>query len=112
MRQLIVFTRCGLKGEERVLRKALGIARFEEMKSKIFEVIRVTERLCEFCNGVIDAKEQVLRAIQISDRNDYENLLTRSKAYDRAEVDLENNKVYFYDHDYPGDVHPQCVEKL
>jgi len=94
------------------LRKALGIVRFEEMKSKTFEVIRVTERLCEFCNGVIDVKKEMLRTVQISDRDDYENLLTRSKAYDRAEADLENNEVYFYDHDYPGDVHPRCVEKL
>lgn len=94
------------------MRKALGIAKFEEMKNKTFEVVRVTERLCEFCDGIMDIKEQVLRAIQISNRNDYENLLTRSKAYDRAEVDLEDSKIYFYDHDYPGDVHPSCVEKL
>lgn len=94
------------------MKKALKTAKFEEMKNKTFKVIGVTERLCELCDGVIDIKEQVLRTIQISDRKDHENLLTRSKAYDRAEVDLENNKVYFYDHDYPGDVHPQCVEKL
>ena len=54
----------------------------------------------------------MLRTIQISDYKDCENLLTRSRVYDRAEVDLENTKIYFYDHDYPGDVYPSCVEKL
>ncbi|MFQ6080876.1 MAG: hypothetical protein ACE5OW_04315 [Candidatus Bathyarchaeia archaeon] len=94
------------------MKKALKTAKFKEMKNKIFEVIRVTERLCELCDGVIDTRERVLRTVQISDRKDYENLLTRSKVYDRAEVDLENTKIYFCDHDYPGDVHPSCAEKL
>ena len=94
------------------MKKALKTAKFEEMKNKTFEVIGVTERRCELCDGLIDAKERVLRTIQISDRRDYENLLTRSKVYDRAEVDLENIRVYFYDHDYPGDVHPSCIQKL
>ncbi len=91
---------------------ALKTMKFEEMKNKTFEVRLITERLCEFCDGVIDTKERMLRTIQISDRQDYENLLMRSKAYDRAEVDLENTKIYFYAHDYPGDVHQSCVEKL
>jgi len=94
------------------LKKALREAKFEEMKNKTFKVIRVTERLCELCDGIIDTKERVLRKIRISDRSCHENLLTRSKAYDRAEVDLENAIIYFYDHDYLGDVHPSCVEKL
>jgi len=94
------------------LKKALTTAKFEEMQNKTFKVSLITERLCELCDGVMDTKERVLRTIQISNREDYENLLTRSKAYDRAEVDLEDSKIYFYDHDYPGDVHPSCVEKL
>jgi hypothetical protein len=98
--------------EEVALKKALKTVKFEEMKDKTFEVIGVTERLCELCDGIIDTKERVLRMIQISDHKDYENLLTRSRVYDRAEVDLENMRVYFYDHDYPGDVHPSCIEKL
>jgi len=94
------------------LKKDLRDTKFSEMKDKTFEVIRITERLCEFCDGIIDTKKQVLRSIQISDHKDYENLLTRSKAYDRAEVDPENAKIYFYNHNYPGDVHPSCIEKL
>jgi len=94
------------------LKKALATVKFEEMQNKTFKVSLITERLCELCDGVMDTKERALRTIQISNREDYENLLTRSKAYDRSEVDLENNEVYFYDHDYPGDVHPRCVEKL
>jgi len=94
------------------LKKALSTVKFEEMQNKMFKVSLITELLCELCEGVMDTKERILRTIQISNRKDYENLLTRSKAYDRSEVDLENDKVYFYDHDYPGDVHPSCVEKL
>jgi len=94
------------------LKKALSTVKFEEMQNKMFKVSLITELLCELCDGVMDTKERILRTIQISNRKDYENLLTRSKAYDRSEVDLENDKVYFYDHDYPGDVHPSCVEKL
>ena len=94
------------------MKKALSTVKFEEMQNKMFKVSLITELLCELCEGVMDTKERILRTIQISNRKDYENLLTRSKAYDRSEVDLENDKVYFYDHDYPGDVHPSCVEKL
>jgi len=25
---------------------------------------------------------------------------------------LEENKIYVYHHDYPGDVHKECIEKL
>ena len=92
--------------------KSLEAARFDEMKNKTFDLVRVTERLCEFCERPIDKKERVLKKVQISDRDDYEKLLTRAKVYDRAEVNLEKNKIYFYDHDFPGDVHPSCVEKL
>jgi len=46
----------------------------------------------------------------ISDRRDYDNLLTRAKMYDRADVDIENNKIYLHTHDYPDDVHPSCIK--
>lgn len=94
------------------MKKALATVKFEEMQNKIFKVSLITERLCELCDGVMDTRERALRTIRVLNREDYENLLTRSKAYDRAEVDLEDSKIYFYDHDYPGDVHPSCVEKL
>lgn len=94
------------------MKKALHTVKFEEMKKKTFEVILVTERLCEICDKAIDTRERVVRTIHISDRRDYDNLLRRAKVYDRAEVEIENNKIYFHDHDYPGDVHQSCVEKL
>ena len=94
------------------MKKALETVKFEEVENKTFEVTLVTERLCEFCDRVMDRKEKVLRMIHITDRQDYNNLLMRAKVYDRAEVDIENNKVYFHNHDYPGDVHPSCIEKL
>jgi len=94
------------------LKKALQTVKFGEMEKRTFEVTLITERLCEICDRVIDTKEKTLKMIHISDRRDYDNLLTRAKVYDRVEVDIENNKIYFYNHDYPGDVHPSCIEKL
>jgi hypothetical protein len=92
------------------LKKELQSVKFGEMENKTFEVTLVTERLCEICDGVIDTKEKVMKTIRISDRRDYDNLLVRVKVYDRAEADIENNKIYVYNHDYPGDVHPSCIE--
>ena len=94
------------------MKKALQTVKFKEMENNTFEVRLITERLCEICDRVIDTREKVMKTIHISDRRDYDNLLTRAKVYDRAEVDIENNKIYFYNHDYPGDVHPSCIEKL
>jgi len=94
------------------LKKALQTVTFGEMEKRTFEVTLITERLCEICDKAIDTKEKTLKMIHISDRRDYDNLLTRAKVYDRAEVDIENNKIYFYSHDYPGDVHQSCIEKL
>jgi len=94
------------------LKKALHTVKFNEMEKKTFEVTLITERLCEICDRVIDTKEKVMKTIHISDRRDYDNLLIRAKLYDRAEMDTENNKIYFYIHDYPGNVHPSCIESL
>ena len=94
------------------MKKVLQTVMFEEMEKRTFEVTLITERLCEICDRAIGTKEKTLKTIHISDRRDYDNLLTRAKVYDRAEVDIENNKIYFYNHDYPGDVHPSCLEKL
>jgi hypothetical protein len=94
------------------LKKVLQSMKFKEMENKTFEVTLVTERLCEICDRVIDTREKMMRTIRISDRRDYDNLLMRVKVYDRAEADTENNKIYVYNHDYPGDVHPSCIENL
>lgn len=40
-----------------MLRKALKVTEFKEMKNKMFKVIRTTERLCVFCGKPIDRKE-------------------------------------------------------
>ena len=95
-----------------LLRKSLESATFQEMRNREFKVLLITEQLCELCGKPMDRKEKMLRMVQISDHDDYKSLLTRARVYDRAEVDLENGKIYFYDRDYPGDVHPSCVEKL
>ena len=94
------------------MKKALQSMKFKEMENKTFEVMLRTERLCEICDRVIDIREKMMRTIRISDRRDYDNLLMRVKVYDRAEADIENNKIYVYNHDYPGDVHPNCIENL
>ena len=94
------------------MKKLLHLLKFEEMKDRTFKVIRITKLLCEICDKPLDRRESVLREMGISSSEDYENLLLRSKIYDSAEVDLENAKIYFYDHDYPGDIHPSCIEEL
>lgn len=85
---------------------------FEEMKGKTFTEVRVVELLCEVCDKPLRTEEERLRTVEISDYNSYSNLLTRQRAHDRVEVDLEENKIYLYNHDYPGDIHPECIEKL
>jgi phage pi2 protein 07 len=95
---------------ENLLKISLAQVKFEDMKGKSFETIRVTEMLCEVCQKTLRTREKILKKIQISSREDYENLLNRAAVHDRVEV--ENGKIYFCDHDFPGDVHPECIEKL
>jgi hypothetical protein len=90
----------------------LSEAKFEELKGKNFEIILVVEMLCEVCEKPLGTKEKFLRKIQILSGEDYQNLLNRAAVHDRAEVEVETGKIYFYDHDFPGDVHPECIEKL
>jgi len=92
--------------------KSLSAAKFEELKDKRFEIIRIVELLCEVCGKPLGKKEQSLRKIQILNEENYRNLLERATVHDRSEVNFENNRIYFYDHDYPGDIHPECIEKL
>jgi len=94
------------------LKKRLSEVKFEELRGKSFELILVVELLCEACEKPLSTREKFLRKIQISTRQDYRNLFDRAVAHDRAEVDLENSRIYFYDHDFPGDIHPGCIEKL
>ncbi len=85
---------------------------FEDLKDKDFELIRVVEMLCEVCEKPLSKKEKFLRRIQITSKEDYQNLLDRAGVHDRAEVDLDKSKIYFFDHDFPGDVHSECIDKL
>ena len=94
------------------MRKNLSEVRFEELRDKSFELILVVEMLCELCENPLGTRKKFLRRIQILSREDYQNLLNRAGVHDRAEVDIENGKIYFYDHDFPGDVHLECIEKL
>jgi hypothetical protein len=94
------------------LKKNLSEVKFEDLEGKGFELIRVTEMLCEVCEKPLSSKTKFLRRIQFSSKDDYQNLLNRSSVHDRAEIDVEKGKIYFYDHDFPGDVHPECIEKL
>jgi phage pi2 protein 07 len=95
---------------EKLLKKSLAQVKFEDMKGKSFKTIHVTEMLCEVCEKTLGTRERILKRIQILSREDYENLLNRAAVHDRVEI--ENGKIYFYDHDFPGDVHPECIEKL
>lgn len=90
----------------------LSTVEYEKMKDKTFTEIRVDEKLCEVCDKPLRTEERQLKTIEISDYNSYSNLLTRQRAHDRVEVDLEENKIYVYHHDYPGEVHQACIEKL
>ena len=94
------------------LKKALSQFKFEELKGKTFDLIHVVEMLCEVCEKPLSKKERVLKKTKILSEIDYQNLLNRVAVHDRVEVDVEENKIYFYDHDFPGDIHPECVEKL
>jgi hypothetical protein len=94
------------------LKKSLSEAKFEDLKDKTFEVIRVVEMLCEVCEKPLGVKEKFLRKIQISSEKDFRDFLNRATIHDRVEVDVENGKIYLYDHDFPGDIHPECIEKL
>lgn len=94
-----------------MLKKTLEAIKFGEMKDKEFKVVQIVEKLCELCGKPLDTKERRLKTLQISSHSDYSNLLIRAKVHDRVEVDLENAIIYYFDHDYPGDAHPSCVEK-
>ena len=94
------------------MKKNLKETTFEELNGKSFELIRVVEMLCEVCQKPLSTKEKLLRKVQISSIEDLQNLLNRATVHDRAEIDVEKGKIYFYDHDFPGDIHQECIEKL
>ncbi len=92
--------------------KSLSKVAFEEVKGRSYEIVRVVEMLCEVCGKPLDTRESVLRTVQISSEEDYRNLLSRAAVHDHAKIDVENGKIFFYDHDYPGDAHDKCLAEL
>ncbi len=94
------------------MRKNLSDIRFEELKDRPLQLIHVVEMLCEICEKPLGTKEKAIKDIQIQSREELVHLLNRASIHDRAEVDFDDGKIYFYDHDFPGDIHKECVEKL
>ena len=94
------------------MRRSLSEVKFEEFKSKSFQIIHVVEMLCEVCGKPLRMKDKLLRKIQFLSKEDYRSLLNRARVHDRVEIDVENSRIYFYDHDFPGDIHPECIDKL
>lgn len=94
------------------MRKSLSEVKFEDLKGKTFDLINMVEMLCEVCEKPLSAKEKSVREIRVLSKEDYQNLLNRSTVHKRAEIDIEKGRIYFYDHDFPGDIHPECIEKL
>jgi len=92
------------------LREELRTVEFDKMKDKTFKVIQVVEKLCELCEKPLRTEEKEVKTLKIADYEDYSKLLIRTKAHDKVEVDLSENEIYLYNHDYPGDVHPKCLE--
>lgn len=90
----------------------MSTVQYEEMKDKTFTLIRVVEKLCEVCDKPFRTDEKIEKTVQVTDYESYANLLTRQRAHDRVEVDLDDDKIYVYHHDYPGDIHKECIEKL
>ena len=92
--------------------KKLGLATLAELQGKNFDIILIIERLCEICEKPLDTQEKFLRKVRTETREDFEKLLIRGGAHGHAEIDVENMKIYFFDRSFPGDVHPDCIEKL
>lgn len=94
------------------MRKQLNEVTLEDLKGKTFEIINAVELLCEVCSKPLKTREKLIRRTLFITSEDFNNLQNRSKPYDRIEVDIENTKIYLCSHDYPGDIHEECLEKL
>jgi len=81
------------------------------MKGRTFEMVQVTDNLCEFCRQRVSSEEVRGKVITISTFSDHHSLLARAAAHDRVEVDLEEKLIYVYDHAYPCVFHPECLKR-
>jgi len=84
---------------------------FPQMKGRTFETVHVIDNLCEFCRQPVSTDEARGKAVTISSFDDHHSLLARAAAHDRVEVDLEENRIYVYDHAYPCVFHMECLKK-
>lgn len=84
---------------------------FAQMKGRILDMIQITENLCEFCRQPVSSDEVRGRVIMISTFDDHHSLVSRAAAHDRVEVDIEENRVYVYDHAFPCVFHAECLKK-
>jgi len=82
-----------------------------QMKGRAFEMVQVTDNLCEFCRQPVSRDEAKGKVITISTYNDHHSLVARAAAHDRVEVDLEENRIYVFDHAYPCVFHPECLTR-
>ena len=92
--------------------KSLSEVKFEELEGNSFELVLIVEMLCELCKKPLYEMKKPLRRIHFSSIGDLQNLQNRARIHDRSEVDVENCRIFFYDHDFPGDVHRECIAKL
>lgn len=84
---------------------------FPQMKGRRFEIVKVIDNLCEFCRQPVSTDEAKGEVITISTYNDHHSLLSRAAAHDRVEVDLQENRIYVFDHAYPCTFHPECLKR-
>ena len=96
----------------KLLKRRLSDVGFGELEGKTFELVLVIEMLCEVCEEPLGTREKSLRRIQTLSREDHQKLLNRAPAHDHVEVDVEAGKIYLFDHDFPGDIHPDCIGRL
>jgi len=84
---------------------------FPQVKGRTLEIVQIVENLCEFCRQAVSSDEARGKVIMISTFSDHHSLVARAAAHDRVEVDLEENRIYVYDHAYPCVFHPECLKK-
>ena len=84
---------------------------FPQMKGRTFEIVNVLDNLCEFCRQPVSTDETRGKAITVSSYSDHHSLLARAAAHDRVEVDLEDSRIYIFDHAFPCVFHPECLNR-
>jgi len=81
------------------------------MKGRTLETVQVIDNLCEFCRKPVSVEESRGKVTTISTFNDHHSLVARAAAHDRVEVDLDENRIYVYDHRYPCVFHAECLKR-